>query len=69
MHAHIHIPDAAAAREAAELIDRFGAFAADEAASRANQSRDRGNVIHFCRWRSIQRLIEQLTRGDSFTLH
>ena len=66
---HVYVPDAAAATEAAELIDRFGDFAADEAAARATRSRDLGNVIHYCRWRQIQRLIEALDRGDGATLH
>lgn len=70
LETHVHVPDAAAAREAAELIDRFGEFAADEAAARAVQSRGVGNVIHYCRWRQIQRLIELLaaTRPGG-TLH
>lgn len=60
---HIHVPDAAAAHEAAELIARFGDFAADEAAARACRSREVGNVVHYCRWRQIQRLIEFLDAG------
>ena len=60
MHLHVHLPDAAAAAEAAELIERFGGYAAEEAAARASRSRDLGNVIHYCRWRQIQRLIEVL---------
>ncbi|HEY0115640.1 MAG TPA: hypothetical protein VGB54_07950 [Allosphingosinicella sp.] len=64
MFSHVHIPDAAAAVEAADLIDRFGGFAADEAAARASRSRDLGNVIHYCRWRQIQRLIELLESGQ-----
>jgi hypothetical protein len=60
LNPHVHLPDAAAAAEAAELIERFGGFAADEAAARASRSRDLGNVIHYCRWRQIQRLIEML---------
>lgn len=63
MSPHVHIPDAAAAVEAAELIERFGGFAADEAAARASRSRDLGNVVHYCRWRQIQRLIEFLETG------
>jgi hypothetical protein len=70
LHAHVHLPDAAAAAEAAELIDRFGGFAADEAAARATRSRDLGNVIHYCRWRQIQRLIELLSApGGVPTIH
>jgi hypothetical protein len=60
---HVHISDASAAVEAAQLIERFGSFAADEAAARASRSRDLGNVIHYCRWRQIQRLIEFLETG------
>lgn len=70
MSPHVHIPDAAAAREASDLIERFGDFAADEAASRACRSRELGNVIHYCRWRQIQRLIEMLgAAGPGATLH
>jgi len=67
---NLHISDAAAVQDAAELIDRFGQFAADEAAARASRSRDIGNVIHYCRWRQIQRLIEYLDGGNNeATLH
>lgn len=70
LQAHVHIPDAAAAREAAELIERFGDFAADEAATRACRSRELGNVIHYCRWRQIQRFIEHLGNfGPDSTVH
>jgi hypothetical protein len=65
LNPHVHISDAAAANDAAELIHRFGQFAADEAAARASRSRDLGNVIHYCRWRQIQRLIEYLDGGKS----
>lgn len=70
MSPNLHISDAAAVQDAAELIDRFGQFAADEAAARASRSRDIGNVIHYCRWRQIQRLIEYLDGGNNeATLH
>lgn len=70
VHVHVHIPDAAAARDAADLIEQFGDFAADEAAQRACRSRELGNVIHYCRWRQIQRFIEQLgNAGPDVTLH
>ena len=45
---------------AAEMLALFGATAADEARARARISRDRGNVIHFCRWREAARLIRFL---------
>jgi len=48
----------AAFAEAAQLIERFGAYAAAEAALRADRSRDLGNFIHFCRWREVGRMIE-----------
>ena len=60
MHQVVYLSDAAAAAEAAELIARFGIHAASEAAARADRSRDLGNVIHFCRWRDIERMIEAL---------
>ena len=60
---HVHLPDAAAAADATDLIDRFGAFAAAEAAARAHASRERGNVVAFCRWRQIARWIGQWHAG------
>ena len=63
LNPHVHLPDAAAAHQAAELIERFGGFAAEEAAVRASRSRELGNVVHYCRWRQIQRLIEYLDAG------
>jgi hypothetical protein len=56
----------AAFAEAAQLIERFGAFAGSEAALRADRSRDLGNVVHFCRWREVARMIE-LIRDDAVT--
>jgi hypothetical protein len=57
----VYLSDASAAAEASELIARFGIHAASEAAARADRSRDLGNVIHFCRWREIERMIELLS--------
>ena len=59
----ILVTDRAALGDAADLIARFGDHAASEAASRADRSRNLGNVVHFCRWRQIERTIEML--GDS----
>lgn len=56
--------------DAATLISDFGASASLEAALRASRSRDLGNVVHFCRWRQVERLIVALSvdrEGD--TLH
>ena len=47
--------------EASELMDRFGDDAGLEAAARAEQSRDIGNVIRFCHWRQIERVIATLS--------
>ena len=70
MEYHVHLPDRAAAAEAAELIARFGDFAASEAAARADRSRDLGNVVHFCRWRQIERLIVLLSSDQALhTIH
>ena len=50
--------------EASELIDRFGDEAAVEAAARAERSRVAGNVLHFCHWRQIERVIETLSSDE-----
>jgi hypothetical protein len=47
--------------EASELIDSFGDEAATEAAIRAERSRDAGNVLLFCHWRQIERVIATLS--------
>ena len=50
--------------DAAELMRRYGEDAADEAAARADRSRDDGNVARFCHWRQIQRVIASLSNED-----
>jgi hypothetical protein len=50
----------AALNDAATLIDTYGDDAGFEAASRAEHSRDAGNVIRFCHWRQIERVIATL---------
>jgi len=47
--------------DAAELIDLYGDDAGLEAAVRAEQSRDEGNVARFCHWRQIERVIATLS--------
>ncbi len=61
MQTYVHVQDRAALAEANELIERFGEHAQIEAAQRASRSRSLGNVIHFCRWRQIERAIEMLS--------
>ena len=60
---HVHLPDRAAARDVAELMARFGEYAASEASARADRSRDVGNVDRFCRWRQIERMIMLMAAG------
>ena len=62
----LHLCDRAAFAEATELMSRFGEHALIEAASRADRSRSLGNVIHFCRWRQVERTILMLS-GDEVT--
>ena len=54
----------AALDDAAMLIDRFGDNAGYEAASRAKHSRDAGNVMRFCHWRQIERVIATLASDE-----
>jgi hypothetical protein len=50
--------------DASELIDRFGELAPREAAARAEHSRDAGNVVRFCHWRQIERVIASLASDE-----
>ena len=47
--------------DASELISRYGDDAGFEAAARAERSRDDGNVVRFCHWRQIERVIATLS--------
>lgn len=59
-----------ALHEASDLIDRFGDDAGFEAAARAEQSRTDGNVLRFCHWRQIERVIATLSSDEvTGTLH
>lgn len=42
---------------ASALIAAHGDDAVFAAAAKADQARDIGNLVHFCRWRQIERLI------------
>ena len=56
--------------DAAELIERFGDDAGFEAALRAEQSRDAGNVGRFCHWRQIERVVATLSSEEVLgTIH
>lgn len=65
-----YISSRAALDDAASLIETFGDDAGFEAAARAEESRDRGNVIRFCHWRQIERVIATLSADEiSGTIH
>ena len=56
--------------DAAELIARYGEDAGLEAAVRAERSRDDGNVVRFCHWRQIERMIVALASDEVLgTIH
>jgi hypothetical protein len=56
--------------DATDLIDRFGDNAGFEAATRAERSRDDGNVVRFCHWRHIERVIAVRSSDEvSGTIH
>lgn len=70
MHEQFYLGDREAVFDAAELLSEYGACAGNEAAARASRSREKGNVVHFCRWRQIKRLVEWLdSREFESTLH
>ncbi len=47
--------------DAALLLETYGDDAGFEAAARAEASREKGNVIRFCHWRQIERVIVTLS--------
>jgi hypothetical protein len=59
-----YINGRAALDDAALLIDTFGDDAGLEAANRAEQSRGAGNVMRFCHWRQIERVIATLISDE-----
>ena len=59
-----YIAGRAALADASELIDRYGDNAGLEAAVRAEVSRDAGNVLRFCHWRQIERVIASLSDDE-----
>jgi hypothetical protein len=66
----LFVTDRAGINQAAALLADYGSGARREAAVRAERSRDVGNVIHFCRWRQVERLILALSLEEAVgTLH
>ena len=56
--------------DATTLMALFGDDAGLAAAARADESRDIGNYLHFCRWRQIERLILLLSAESAIgTVH
>ena len=56
--------------EAQELIREFGQEAALQAAVRAEKSREAENILKFCHWRQVERLIDALdTNEPQGTVH
>jgi hypothetical protein len=62
----VHFAGRGALADAGELIEQFGDYAVSEAARRAGASRELGNVVHFCRWREVGRMIA-LLRDEEVT--
>ena len=50
--------------DASDLMARYGDDAGFEAAIRAERSRDVGNVVGFCHWRQIERVIATLSSDE-----
>ena len=64
------LADASSVADANDLIRTYGDDAGYEAAARADASRNRGNALHFARWRQIERLIVLLSVDEPFdTIH
>ena len=58
------IHDRLALADASDLIERYGEEARLEAAVRAERSRNDGNVVRFCHWRQIERVIATLSSDE-----
>jgi hypothetical protein len=50
--------------DAQQLIREYGGEAALQAAVRAEQSRGAENIVKFCHWRQIERLIDALAADE-----
>ena len=50
--------------DAQELIREFGGEAALQAAVRAEKSREAENILKFCHWRQVERLIDALAADE-----
>lgn len=50
--------------DAEKLIREFGEEAALQAAVRAEKSREAENILKFCHWRQVERLIDALAADE-----
>ena len=55
----------AALADAALLLETYGDDVGFEAAARAEDSRDKGNILRFCHWRQIERVIVTLSDQEA----
>ena len=70
MYDHVHVEDRELIAQATDLMSNYGELAQFEAAQRADRSRSLGNVIHFCRWRQVERTIAMLSADEvTGTIH
>ncbi len=58
---NLPVADRPTAEAATALMASYGELAGVEAANRADQSRNQGNAILFCRWRQVERLVTLLS--------
>ena len=59
-----YITGRAALADASLLLETYGDDAGFEAAARAEASRTQGNVLRFCHWRQIERVIVTLSEQE-----
>ena len=60
----LFIAGRASLADAQDLIREFGGEAALQAAVRAEQSRGAENILRFCHWRQVERLIDALAAEE-----
>ena len=51
--------------DAQDLMRDFGQEAALQAAVRAEKSREAENILKFCHWRQVERLIDRLAAEEA----
>ena len=61
---HLFISGRSSVSDAQELIREFGPDASLQAAVRAENSRAAENILKFCHWRQVERLIDALAAEE-----